>query len=35
MLDAYLILLGALIGAFGSAVGAGGGFLVVPLLMYL
>ncbi len=35
MLDAYLILLGALIGAFGSAVGAGGGFLVVPLLMFL
>ena len=35
MFDLYLIPIGALIGAFGSAVGAGGGFLVVPLLLYL
>ena len=35
MLDIIFIPIGALIGAFGSAVGAGGGFLIVPLLIYL
>ncbi len=35
MTDVWLVLLGFVVGAFGTMIGAGGGFILVPVLLFL